>query len=480
MRKQQGSKWRLRAVAATLLALTLAGCGGGGSSSEVETKSTATGTITATAGNSGATALSLQAPAGVTLSIPADTRLTDASGNPVSGAIATTVSYSTSPAALPATAATLPAGTTLVSYADVELAGATAVKSFSRPATLTFKVPAGAAATGDPLVLYSFDGGTGQWSFAGTEIVDADGNVSTGITHLSIWGLFKTATPPPVKPAAVAAAAGDGQATLTWGEVAGASSYNLYLATSAGVATGGPPAVSGAVSGQPVTGLTNGATYYFAVTAVNSAGQSVGSSEVSATPMPALPIRIQGVSTAGGDGKITLSWNGVSGATSYNIYYSTSAGVTKTNSTKVAGVTSPAEVSGLLNGTTYYLVMTAQNLAGEGPLSVEKSVTPAAAPQPPGETTGVALTAGAGQVTVSWRDIVPGATSYNVYYLQSASTPTTATVLGSGIKISSTASPAVITGLTPGLNYWFAVTALNMAGEGAAQTNPKKGVPLAP
>lgn len=150
----------------------------------------------------------------------------------------------------------------------------------------------------------------------------------------------------------------------------------------------------------------------------------------------------------------------------------------KTDATKVAGVSSPAEVIGLENGRTYYVVMTAENVAGEGVVSSEKSATPAAAPQPPGETTGVAATAGAGQVTVSWRDTVPGATSYNVYYLQSGATPSTATVTGTGTRVSSAASPVVVTGLTPGINYWFVVTAVNAAGEGGGQTNPKKAVPL--
>ena len=476
MKELKQKTWRLGAVAVALLAL--AGCGGGGGTSSNGTSTSATGTISTTNGNSGASALALAAPAGVTLSIPADTELTDNSGNPVAGSIATSVSYSTTAADLPAAAGALPSGTSLVAFADVTLTGSTAsVKNLSRPATMTFKVPAGSAATGDALVLYSFDAGAGQWSFAGTEIVDAEGNVSTGVGHLSVWGLFKSAAPPPVKPAGLTGVAGDSQATLIWSEVPSATSYNIYWAATAGVGTASGTKISGAVSGQAVTGLTNGTSYYFVVTALNAAGESVVSSEVSLTPSLPVPGRPSGVAVSGGDAKVTITWNEVSGATSYNIYYGTSAGVTKSSGTKVAGVTAPQEITGLTNGQAYFFVVTAENASGEGVVSSEKSVTPAAAPQAPGSPTGATATAGVGQVTVSWKATVPGATSYNVYYLQSASAPSTATVIANGTKINSATSPVVVNGLTAGSNYWFIVTAVNIGGESAGQSNPKPAVP---
>jgi len=172
----------------TALTLALAGCGSS-SKSETPSKTTATGSLTSTGGNSGASALTVSAPAGVTLSIPANTTFTDAGGNPVSGSIATSVAYSTVAGDLPAAAATLPAGTTLVAFADVSLTGAAAaVKNFSQPVALGIQIPAASAAAGDALVVYSFNGSA--WSFAGTELVGSNGVIAPSVSQLSVWGVF--------------------------------------------------------------------------------------------------------------------------------------------------------------------------------------------------------------------------------------------------------------------------------------------------
>jgi len=467
----------LAVISLTLAMLALAGCGGS-SADPAASKTTATGTVSATGGNSGASTVSVAAPAGVTVSIPANTAFTDGSGNPVSGTLATTVGYSKSAADLPAAAATVPAGSQLVAFADVSVVGgATTVKNFSNPVTIVFQVPAGVAATGDPLTVYSFDSGTARWNFAGTEIVDASGNISHSVSHLSVWGLFKSAAPPPVKPSGVTAAAGDTQVSLSWNPVTGATSYNIYYAANAGVTTAGGTKIAAAVSGQAVTALNNGSAYYFVVTAVSAAGESAPSNEVSASPLLPVPARPSGISASGGDGQVTISWAAASGATSYNIYWSDVAGVTPSNGTRIPNAASGQTVTGLNNGTTYFFVVTAENAAGESALSSQKSATPDVIPPAPGSPTQVTATAGAGQVTVSW-GAVPLATSYNVYYLQAATIPTTASVIGTGIKLSSGSSPAVVSGLAAGSNYWFTVTALNAGGESAGQTKPKQGTPL--
>jgi fibronectin type 3 domain-containing protein len=287
-----------------------------------------------------------------------------------------------------------------------------------------------------------------------------------------------TPVPPvPVQPAGLIATPADGQITVSWTATSGATSYNLYYATSAGVTTNNSTKITGATSGLVIPSLANGTTYHFVVTAVNLGGESVLSSEVSATPVPPAPLKPAGLVASGGDSQVTVSWTAASGATSYNVYYATSAGVTTTNSTKVAGATSGQVVPALTNGTVYFFVVTAVNAGGESGVSSEKTATPAAIPQAPGSPTGVTTTAGlvAGQVTVAWAAVTV-ATSYNVYYLQSASAPSTATVISTGTKLSSTASPLNVTGLTAGGSYYFSVTAVNAGGESGGQTNPKKPV----
>ncbi len=89
----------------------------------------------------------------------------------------------------------------------------------------------------------------------------------------------------PAAPSGVSATAGDGTAQIQWTAPSGTvTSYNLYRATASG-AEGGSPYKTG-LTGTSVsdTGLSDGTTYYYTVPAVNSAGVSHQSAEVSAKP----------------------------------------------------------------------------------------------------------------------------------------------------------------------------------------------------
>jgi hypothetical protein len=87
------------------------------------------------------------------------------------------------------------------------------------------------------------------------------------------------------------------------------------------------------------------------------------------------------VAAKGSDGKVTLIWtppppvNRESYPTSYNLYWSTTTGVTK-SSNKVLNVSMPFAHLDLMNGTAYYYRVSAANPAGEGPLSAEVYATP--------------------------------------------------------------------------------------------------------
>jgi hypothetical protein len=88
------------------------------------------------------------------------------------------------------------------------------------------------------------------------------------------------------------------------------------------------------------------------------------------------PASPTGVTPTSGSVQVTIGWTGVSGATSYNLYYSTIPGVTKANGTKIAGVTSPYTISPLTNGTPYYFVVTAVNAVDESAESDQVSAVP--------------------------------------------------------------------------------------------------------
>ena len=276
-----------------------------------------------------------------------------------------------------------------------------------------------------------------------------------------------TPLPPaiPAKPAAASVTSSSAKATVSWTAVSGATSYNVYYGTTAGVTTTTGTKLAAAATPQAITGLTDGTPYFFVVTAVNTSGESVVSDEVTATPLA----KPAGIGTSGGDGQVNISWSAVTGATSYNIYYGTAVGVTTGAGTKVAAVTNPQMVTGLTNSTPYFFVVTAVNANGESSTSSEKSATPAATPQPPASPTGRTVTSTvAGQATVAWTAVV-GATSYNVYYLAGSTIPTNAAVLATTPKSSATPS-LIVNGLTSGTVYNFLITAVNAGGESGTQT----------
>ncbi len=89
------------------------------------------------------------------------------------------------------------------------------------------------------------------------------------------------------------------------------------------------------------------------------------------------------VAAVAGDGSVTVSWNSVYSATSYNLYMATQSGVRKSSYDVLAsGVTSPYTRAGLSNNTTYYFVITSVNAKGESSESCEVTATPTAATLP--------------------------------------------------------------------------------------------------
>lgn len=81
---------------------------------------------------------------------------------------------------------------------------------------------------------------------------------------------------------------------------------------------------------------------------------------------------------ASDDGSVSLSWSVADNAAAYNVYYSTSPGVTAASGTKF-GTTSATNsiVNGLSNDTLYYFVVSSVNSSGESAVSNEVSATPA-------------------------------------------------------------------------------------------------------
>ncbi|MDD2310031.1 MAG: fibronectin type III domain-containing protein [Desulfuromonadaceae bacterium] len=202
-------------------------------------------------------------------------------------------------------------------------------------------------------------------------IVTAVNSIGESAPSVQVAATTLSATPAPTTPAVPAsltAVGGTNKVTLSWAAAGGASSYNLYWSTTPGVTTANGTKVAGITTPYVKTGLAAGTAYYFIVTATNSAGESAPSPQVTATTSAPVPVFKQ----------LTLAWDPVAGASSYNLYWSTVPGVTTANGTKISGISSPSYVhTGLAAGTTYYYVVTAVNSANESAASIPASGTTA-------------------------------------------------------------------------------------------------------
>ena len=223
--------------------------------------------------------------------------------------------------------------------------------------------------------------------------VHEDGSNPPDDTSMYLDDVSVTSSQPaaPGAPTGVTATAGNGSATVSWTAPSsnGGSAITSYTVTPyisstaqpAVVVTGSPPATSTTLSG-----LANGSSYTFTVSATNVTGTgpaSTPSNPVTPSP-PATPAAPTGVTATAGNGSATVSWtapssNGGSAITSYTVTPYV-AGVPQ-QSTTVSG-SPPATsttVTGLTNGTSYTFTVSATNVVGTGSASAPSAaVTPGA------------------------------------------------------------------------------------------------------
>jgi fibronectin type 3 domain-containing protein len=171
-----------------------------------------------------------------------------------------------------------------------------------------------------------------------------------------------------------------------------------------------------------------------------------------------------GVSVTTANNTATLTWAAMSGATAYNVYWSTTSNQptpTDNNTTKVPldNVTTWTQTS-LSSNTIYYYVVTAVYPAGESGVSgVVQAVVPPAAPS------FTEVIPGDAKVTLKWADVT-GASSYNLY--KSQTSPVALTV---GNRIAAVKSPYADNSVVNGTTYYYVATAVSgTTGESAASS----------
>lgn len=192
----------------------------------------------------------------------------------------------------------------------------------------------------------------------------------------SSFGPIPAAPAWPQAPTNLVVAPGNGVANLSWNAVPGASGYYVrYRDVTAGQTTFTRWTNPVTTTSTQAIWLTNGHTYEFQVSTqrYNFDGPTTAAVSVIPGTLPAPT----GLTATPGNTTANLSWNAVSGATGYYVYYrDVTAGQTAfTRWTNPVTLTSTQSVW-LTNGHVYQFAVSTKNSYGIGPVSAPVSVVP--------------------------------------------------------------------------------------------------------
>jgi hypothetical protein len=260
--------------------------------------------------------------------------------------------------------------------------------------------------------------------------------------------------------------------TLSWSASNGATGYSVAVSQLNG----------GVVCAQNVTtnsascpAFQNGSTYFWTVSASNSAGSSATAAivyfTVNTAAVPPTPTGLSPGSTSSPGATVTtltptLSWNASTGATAYSFAISQlNGGVVYAANLSTNSATIPA--GKLTSGATYFWTVSASNAAGSSAtatilyFTVNTATIP---PTPTGLSPGSASSPGPTVTTLTptlvW-NASTGATAYSVAISQ----------LNGGIvyaaNVSTNSAPVSAGKLASGSTYFWSVSASNSAGSSA-------------
>jgi outer membrane protein assembly factor BamB/fibronectin type 3 domain-containing protein len=264
----------------------------------------------------------------------------------------------------------------------------------------------------------------------------------------------------PDPPRNLVAIPGNAQVNLTWSAPTdnGGSpiiDYSLYR-------NGSYLKTVGNVLKYTDTGLVNGKNYTYNVTATNSFGEGWLSVGASATPRT-IPGAPQNLKATAEKNQVHLSWMGPASdggvpVLNYSIYRGTSTGAESLFVDGYTNGTTWTDTS-VTGGSTYYYMVSATNVAGKGPKSIEASATPYSVPNAPA----LNATAGKVKVTLSWN--VPNShgaavLSYKIYRGMTPNSEILQMDAYTGGTIWADTNVKAAKG------YYYQVSAVNLAGEG--------------
>ncbi|MCM3782319.1 pectinesterase family protein [Neobacillus mesonae] len=260
---------------------------------------------------------------------------------------------------------------------------------------------------------------------------------------------LKVYVEPVESPKGLIALPGNEKVQLDWTAAEGASTYNVKRS----LTEGGPyETVADGITDVSYIdeNVINDTTYYYVVTGNGSTGESGPSNEVSVTPSPAAvrPEAPSGVTASARSAQADLTWQPVENAISYTIKRSTNPeGPFEPVASKVSSTL--YRDGGLDNGITYYYVISAVSIGGEGENSNPVTITPTAHLSTPS----LSVLPLPNAAELQW-ETVDGATSYEIKRSNSIHGPYT--VIGTVSE-----STYLDSALLNGSPYYYKVAAVN-------------------